>query len=121
MAEQLVGDWHYSGTEQGAEVDVWIAFSADKTFDMYQRIGTGAYWHTTGKYKLNENVLSGVYSDKYPWKYEYSVKLYDATLVLTAEGVENYSVSYKRENIPAQVREKSLELTKSSEGFVPFL
>lgn len=121
--EELVGEWHYSGTSQGVDEDVWIAFSANGEFEMYQKIGTGAHWHTVGTYSYDkeDNILSGVYSDKYPWRYDYSVNVTESSMVLKAVQLDNYSVTYKRESIPAEVRQKALELTKAGEGFVPFL
>ena len=45
----LVGEWHYSGTESGVTEDVWIAFSADGTFDMYQKVGDVMRYRKTKK------------------------------------------------------------------------
>lgn len=115
VMNQLVGDWHYSGEESGVKEDIWISFSQDGTFEMYQKIGEGAYWSTTGEYDYNEESqsLTGVYSDRYPWKYSYKVSVSSSTLMMTAVELENYSVEYNRETIPSEVREKSLPLTKS--------
>lgn len=119
----LVGDWHYSGTESGVTEDVWIAFSADGTFDMYQKIGDGVHWHTAGTYvyDASTNSLKGVYSDRYPWKYDYMVSVGGSTLEMKAVQLPTYVVKYTKGTIPAEVREKSLELTKAAESFVPFL
>lgn len=118
---ELVGDWHYSGTENGVEMDVWVSFAADGSFEMYQLVGEGAYWHSTGVYSYNGKVLSGVYSDRYPWKYTYSVSVNGSSLVMKAVELESYSVTYTREAVPSEVREKALDLTKASGGYVPFL
>lgn len=115
VMDQLVGDWHYTAEESGVKEDIWISFAQDGTFEMYQKIGEGAYWSTTGEYTYNEEdqSLTGVYSDRYPWKYSYKVSVTSTSLVMTAVELENYSVEYKKETIPAEVREKSLPLTKS--------
>lgn len=119
----LVGEWHYSGTESGVTEDVWIAFSADGTFDMYQKVGDGVHWHTAGTYvyDASANSLKGVYSDRYLWKYDYTISVGGNTLEMKAVQLPTYVVKYTRETIPAEVREKSLELTKAAESFVPFL
>ena len=109
------GDWHYSDTENGVDEDVWVSFLSDGTFEMFQKIGEGPYWYSYGEftYDSHAGILTGVYSDRYRWKYDYEISVSGKTLVMTAVGVENYSVTYNKENIPAEVREKSLPLTKS--------
>lgn len=116
MTENLVGEWHYTATEQGVEEDIYIGFSADGTFEMYQKVGEGVHWYSTGEYSLDtsKGILSGVYSDRYPWKYDYKVAFKGNTLVMTAVQLETYSLTYTRKSIPAEVRDKSLPLTKSA-------
>lgn len=123
VKEMLVGDWHYSGTEQGVAEDVWLCFSADGTFDMYQKLGDGVHWHSTGRYTIDvdKKVISGSYSDKTPWRYDYKYSLSGSSLVMKAVQLESYSVSYSKGTVPSEVLETALELTKASTGFVPFL
>lgn len=122
LAEQIVGEWHYSATEQGVAEDVYIGFSADGTFEMYQKVGDGVHWYIAGEYAVDaaKGILSGVYSDRYPWKYDYRIAFQGNTLVMTAVQLETYSVTYTKGPIPADVREKSLPLTRS-ESVVLFL
>lgn len=122
VLEQISGEWHYSATESGVAEDVYVAFSEDGTFEIYQKIGEGPYWYSTGEYKLDAEsmVLSGVYTDRYPWKYTYKVSVSDKTLTMTAVEQDGHSVTYARESIPVQVRQMSLPLTKS-EPVVLFL
>ena len=109
------GDWHYTAEENDVAEDVWVSFAADGTFEMYQKIGEGAYWFSHGKftYDSESKVLSGVYSDRYPWKYTYGISVSGDSLVMTPVELEDYSVTYTKENIPSEVREKSLPLTKA--------
>ena len=118
---KIVGDWHYTGEESGVKEDVWLTFNDDDTFVMYQKVGDGPYWYSTGDYAVDaeDKVLTGVYSDRYPWKYSYKVDVDSNTLKMTAVEVEGYSVSYKRESVPAEVRAKSLPLTKSETAEAP--
>ena len=115
LVDNLVGDWHYTAEESGVKEDVWIAFAADGTFSMYQKVGDGPYWLSTGEYELDPQtkVLKGVYSDRYPWKYSYKITVSAKTLVMTAVELEGYSLTCARETIPAEVADKSLPLTKS--------
>ena len=63
-AYKFVGDWHYTATENGVAEDVWVSFSGDATFEMYQKIGDGPYWYSKGEFEYDEQtgVLAGVYS-----------------------------------------------------------
>lgn len=111
----FVGDWHYTAEENGVAEDVWVSFSSEGTFEMYQKIGEGPYWYSHGEFSYDNSadILKGVYSDRYEWKYTYDISVSGNTLVMKAREVENYSVTYTKETIPAEVREKSLPLTKA--------
>lgn len=115
LVEQLSGEWHYTAEENGVAEDIWIAFTEEGTFEMYQMIGTGPYWYSTGEFAIDPetDVLTGVYSDRYPWKHSYRITVSDKTLTMTAVETEGYSVTYTREAIPAAVRDRSLPLTKA--------
>ncbi len=123
VMEMLAGDWHYSGTEQGVEIDVWMSFHADGTFDMWQKAGEGAYWYSAGVFDVDvqKSLLTGVYEDKCPWRYDYKYKVSGSSLTLSAVGEESHSYTYAKGTVPAEVIEKSLPLTRAAEGFVPFL
>ena len=69
---KVVGEWHCATEEY--DVDVYVAFSAEGTFDEYQRIGEGRYRHYNGTWTLNKDILSGVYSDGESWTTDYTVK-----------------------------------------------
>lgn len=115
LLDSLTGDWHYTGEESGVEEDIWVSFAVNGTFEMYQKIGDGAYWYSTGEFTLDPDTmtLSGVYSDRYPWKYDYTVSVSSKALVMTAVQLDTHSLTYTRESIPDEVRQKSLPLTKS--------
>lgn len=117
MMEQMAGDWHYSAEENGVTEDVWVSFAADGTFEMYQKIGGGAYWYSTGEFVVGHKsgTVSGVYSDRYPWKYSYKVSVNGKKMVMTAVETDSYSVTYTRGSIPSEVRQMSLPLTRSEQ------
>lgn len=123
ITNDIVGDWHYQATESEVAEDVWLSISEDGTFDLYQRIGSGVYWHSSGEYMVDveKKILSGVYSDRYPWNYDYAFKVNSSSLTLTAVQEESYVQTYKREAIPAEVKEKTLELDTKSSGLTPKL
>lgn len=115
VLNQLAGEWHCTVEDSGVTQDVYLSLEADGQFEMYQKTGEGPYWYTSGKYTLDTEsmVLSGVYSDKYPWKYSYKVSVSASSLQMTAVENKTYMVSYSKETIPAEVRAKSLPLTKA--------
>lgn len=122
--ENLIGGWHYSGVENGVNEDVWMTFSADNSFEMYQMIGEGAYWKYVGSYNLDEQtgVLYGRYSDMVPWAHDYKVSIKKDKLTLTAIDVPDYVVEYTRETTPDSVKNKALQATKSAgTSIVPFM
>lgn len=122
--ENIVGDWHYAAEESGVKIDIWISFFENDTFKMYQLVGEGAYWESNGAYRIDsENgTLSGRYSDKVPWAHDYRFSFESGKLVLTAVDMPTYIVKYSREQVPASVKDKTLDLTKSVVAdFVPFL
>lgn len=115
--ENLVGEWHYTAEESGVAEDVYISFAENGSFEIYQKIGEGPYWHVTGEFALDRetSVLSGFYSDRYPWSYSYVIEVSSTTLVMKAVELEGYIQNYVREQIPAEVRDKSLPLTKAED------
>ena len=115
LIDKIVGEWHYTAEENGVTEDIWISFGADGTFEMYQKIGEGPYWHSTGEYTADPatDILTGVYSARYPWKYSYKVEAGTGTLQMSAVEIEGHTVTYTREAIPAEVRDKSVPLTKA--------
>ena len=119
LIDKIVGEWHYTAEENGVTEDVWLSFGADGTFEMYQKIGEGPYWHSKGEYTADPatDILTGVYSDRYPWKYSYKVEAGTGTLQMTAVELEGHTLTYTREAIPAEVRDKSVPLTKASASF----
>lgn len=122
--EALVGDWHYAAEESGVKVDIWVSFFQNGTFQMYQLVGEGAYWRSTGSYEADseDSTIYGRYSDKTPWAHTYKFAFESGKLVLTAVDMPTYVVKYNRETVPASVKEKALDLTKSGAvDYVPFL
>lgn len=111
--EKIVGEWHYSGTESGVAIDVYIGFSQDYTFELYQKIGDGPHYLYKGKYKFDGEVLSGTYSDYTPWAHDYKVSKSGGSLVLTSVADPEYSMTYAREAIPESVRTHYMPATKA--------
>ena len=119
--ERLSGEWYWQGTEEGVSIEVYLAFQTDNTFDLFQKIGAGAFRHYTGTYTYDGQTLSGVYSDKTPWKYSYEAKVDGNNLTMNYIG-EDVSITYVKKTIPFTVKQHHTEPLKSSvEEVIPFL
>lgn len=106
-SSKLVGEWHCAPEEY--DVDVYVAFSAEGTFDEYQRIGEGRYRHYAGTWTLNKETLSGVYSDGESWGSDYTVSFADDTMILTSNNESQEAMTYFKETIPADVKSSAIE------------
>ena len=110
-ATKLVGQWHCIAEELNVteDVDVYVEFMADKSFNLYQKIGQGRHRHFTGTWSVNGDVLSGLYADGSEWGSSYTVEFsgMDA-MKLTAKNGSKEVMTYTRETIPAEVLEGSV-------------
>lgn len=87
----VVGGWHlmkFCGAD--AEVDLYIDFSRDGKFTIYQRSGDLIYSKFEGTYTVNsaESIISGVYDDGEAWTDSYKFSL-DRNGNLVLESVNN--------------------------------
>ena len=70
----------------GAEtVTVYVKFSEDGTFAMYQMVGDGRFVAFSGSWKLAGSTLSGTYADGTSWASSYEVSVDNSTLTMTTE------------------------------------
>lgn len=120
LEEKMTGDWHCTAVSVDAEI--YVTFTAEKTFNLYQQIGEGAYRLYNGTWSLDGSTLTGKYNDGTSWATSYEVVSTDEdTLTLTAEGI---SETYKRISggIPEEVLASCVTVVKS-EGTdaLPFL
>lgn len=107
----ITGSWHLTELIEidtrsvtiGQEiVDIYLDLAKDNTFRLYQMVGTGKYRCFTGTWSLNENTLSGIYSDGTPWGTQYEVELNETSTELTLTGKGEKYV-YSKELIPEKI------------------
>lgn len=115
----LVGEWCY---EEG-EVEVYMAFSKNYTFDLYQKMGEEYIrYYYTGTYEFDGEVLTGMYTGYIPFAHEYKVSRSGNKLTLTSLSDSDYVVTYTKKSIPEEVKTHFIPVTKSVEVVpVPFL
>ena len=110
--KKIAGDWYYETTESDTPIQVYVSLSKDMTFELYQKIGEGAFRRRTGTYTYDGTIIDGVYSDKTVWKEAKSVTVDGDVLVMV--GVETgETVSYVRKLVPATVRHHYSDALKS--------
>lgn len=104
----VTGSWELSGVETkvsvgSVNVSVYISFTSDGSFTLYQKIGEGRYTRFTGTYTVSaDNKLSGKYSNNATWG-PYSAALSGGKLTLTSAGGKEVDTYTKISSIPASV------------------
>lgn len=80
-------------------VTVYVKFSEDGSFAMYQMVGDGRFVAFSGSWKLAGSTLSGTYADGTSWASSYEVSVDKSTLTMTTEDGSDVFV-YKACSIP---------------------
>ena len=112
VVKELAGDWYYETVEADTPVQVYVSFAKDMTFELYQKVGEGAFRKYSGTYTFDGTLLDGVYSDKAPWKDAKTVTIDGDSL--TAVGVKTgETITYVRKLVPATVRYHYSDALKS--------
>ena len=112
VVKELAGDWYYETVEADTPVQVYVSFAKDMTFELYQKVGEGAFRKYSGTYTFDGALLDGVYSDKAPWKEAKTVTIDGDSL--TAVGVKTgETITYVRKLVPATVRYHYSDALKS--------
>ncbi len=106
----ITGQWELIDIETKAaqigeaEIEVYIEFNKDNTFNLWQMIGAGRFEKMTGEWTLNQNVLSGKYSDKKDWGTTYDVAVESGNLVMTEMKTGKETCIYRKCTIPSDIK-----------------
>ncbi|MBO7220817.1 MAG: BACON domain-containing protein [Alistipes sp.] len=97
----IIGSWKLTiWCEEESVNQVYMNFHDDNTFDLYQKLYSVVWFHYKGTYSLNDNMLTGVYSDGIAWSAEYNV-LYGINQICLIKKSDNSDISiYAKESIP---------------------
>lgn len=112
LEQKLSTEWH--STSITVDGDVYIDFKADHTFELYQRIGEGAYRLYRGSWGLEGNLLTGRYNDGEEWASAYNVETDGDSLTLTSNNSTAEKSVYERESIPEEVKNNCIIEVKSN-------
>ena len=112
LEEKILGQWH--GTSLSVSGDVYLQFDAAKRFEMYQKIGSGAYRLYRGTWNLENDILSGKYNDGEDWAAAYNVVIDGTSLTLTSVNDAAEVTKYSACTIPVEVMQGSEVVVKSA-------
>ena len=98
----ILGDWHCSSLSVGG--DIYLSFAEDMTFELYQKIGSGAYRLYRGTWNIEEGILNGRYNDGENWAASYDAAVKDGKLTLTSKNDAAEVSVYDSCEIPGEVR-----------------
>lgn len=111
LEEQLIGQWH--STSISVEGDIYIEFYQEKSFELYQQIGEGAYRLYRGTWNLEGDLLTGKYNDGEDWTAAYKVAIEGDVLTMTSQNDAAETSTYKKSDIPSEVKERCETVVKS--------
>lgn len=105
VVRRIVGEWLYTDEESGQDIEIYISFDVDDTFELFQKIGEGAHRYRTGTYNVDMDYVTGMYSDGTPWASDYILFFADDEMVMKSAHSQGYYAVYRKVRIPAEVRE----------------
>lgn len=114
LAEKIAGEWHCTVSDMDA--DIYLSLVSGNTFELYQKVGEGAYRLYRGTWTLDEKtaVLTGKYNDGEAWGSGYGVVLSEDENTMTLEpSAGGEGQTYRKESIPSDVKENCVVVVKS--------
>ncbi len=116
FAEKVSGEWHCSAAEPKA--DIYVNFTAEGVFELYQQITEGAYRLYRGTWSVadeTQKVITGKYNDGEEWASDYIVNFTgdDSMTLQPTESTGVIEYLYEREAIPEEVKETCAVMVKS--------
>lgn len=111
LDKKICGEWH--STSLPIAADIYLEISEDHTFELYQQIGEGRHRLYRGKWNLEGDRLTGKYNDGEEWAASYQADVSNKVLTLVSNNDAAEKSTFKKEEIPSEVRENCIMEVKS--------
>ena len=111
LEQKMAGEWFCPTLAVGG--DAYLSFFEEKTFELYQKIGEGAYRLYRGTWNLEDTILTGKYNDGEDWAATYSVAIDDETMTLTSQNNAAEVSRFSKTAIPEEVKNTCVIVVKS--------
>lgn len=121
VKSSIIGQWHLVSWSALQAADVYVSFTEEGSFELYQRVYAPAYTHFSGLYNYSDGELSGEYSDGTAWGGTYTVAFNTAGTEMTLTSIqspEDVSV-FEKTSIPEEILSGELEASPASRADVP--
>ena len=117
VSEKIVAEWHLiSVSGMTSAPQVYVDFSQDLSFELYQKIGEGAFRLYRGSWNIDGDVLAGKYNDGEEWGTRYQISIDGKTLTMKYSIHDSEVTSvYTSVVIPSEVK-IGCEVVVKSEG-----
>ena len=120
LEDLIIGEWHSTSLSMSEASsyagEVYVGFNADKTFELYQKIGEGAFRLYRGTWNLDGDILAGKYNDGEEWGTPYQISIDGKTLAMKYSIHDSeVTVVYTSAIIPSEVK-VGCEVVVKSEG-----
>lgn len=112
LADQICREWH--STSLAIDADIYLSFTDDNKFEIYQQIGEGAYRLYRGTWNLEEDILMGKYNDGESWAASYTVAIEGNKMTLTSKNDAAETSKYEAKSIPEEVKSGCEVVVKAS-------
>ena len=122
VSEKIVAEWHLVGVSGMTSVpQVYVDFSQDLTFELYQKIGEGRYRKYEGTYTVTGSLVSGQYSDGEKWGSDYKASFEGDNMVLTAQNGSEEACTYEKKALSDTDKANAVLVTRSAQDGPRFL
>ncbi len=122
VSEKIVAEWHLVGVSGMTSVpQVYVKFSQDLSFELYQKVGEGRYRKYEGTYTVAGSLVSGTYSDGEKWGSDYNASFESENMTLTAQNGSEEACTYEKKALSDSDKADAVLVTKSVEDGPRFL
>lgn len=119
--QDIMGEWRLAEWHDSADLPfaIYLAITADGKFTLWQQLQSVEWQKFTGTVELNDNVVTGVYSDGQAWSASYNVERDGEKMIWTAATDASDRSVYVPATIPNELSTMSISsATRSTERFL---